>query len=119
MLIADDEPAVLEVVRSMARALGWRTLLADSGAQALAALRAHGRGVHRALLDVHMPGMDSGVLTALRREFPLLPVTLMTGDSDARTEGRVPFEYDMLAKPFELGDLQAALEPQSDERRAA
>jgi CheY-like chemotaxis protein len=110
VLIADDEPAVLEVVRAMARSLGWRTLLADNGAQALAALREHAGTIDRVLMDLHMPRVDGrSVLEIIRTEHPGTHVVVMTGDCDARESGLVPEECELLAKPFEFAQLNSAL----------
>lgn len=111
VLIADDEPAVLDVVRAMARRLGWRALLADNGAQALALLRTSSGTIDRVLLDLHMPAVAGlSVIEALRREHAGMPVVVMTGDSEARSEGLVPAECELLIKPFEFAQLARALE---------
>jgi CheY-like chemotaxis protein len=110
VLIADDEPAVLEVVRAMARSLGWRTLLADNGAQALAILREDHGTIDRVLLDLHMPRVDGrSVLETIRTEHSGMPVVIMTGDCDAREAGLVPDDCELLAKPFEFAQLKSAL----------
>ncbi len=58
VLIADDEPAVLEVLHAMARSLGWQPLLADTGSQALELFRAHAHDIECAIVDLHMPQVD-------------------------------------------------------------
>lgn len=118
VLIADDEPAVLEVLRSMARALGCRPLLADTGSQALEMFREHHASIDCALVDLHMPQI-SGL--ELLREFraidPGARVLIMTGDhleADQFASGAESPDG-ILAKPFFMTDLQQALLPPQSE----
>lgn len=114
VLIADDEPAVLEVLRAMARSLGCRPLLADTGSQALELFRQHHASIECALIDLHMPQV-SGL--ELLREFRALDpdarVLIMTGDhveaDQFASDSVVP--DGVLAKPFFMTDLQQALLP--------
>jgi CheY-like chemotaxis protein/anti-sigma regulatory factor (Ser/Thr protein kinase) len=57
--------------------LGWRVTYAEDGAAALAAMA---RETPRLVLtDLRMPGMDGlGLVAAVRRQFPFVPVVLMT-----------------------------------------
>ena len=118
VLIADDEPAVLEVLRSMARALGCRPLLADTGSQALEMFREHHASIDCALVDLHMPQI-SGL--ELLREFraidPGARVLIMTGDHLEADQFASETESPdgILAKPFFMTDLQQALLPPQSE----
>lgn len=114
VLIADDEPAVLEVLRSMARALGWQPLLADTGSQALELFREHYAAIDCAIVDLHMPQI-SGL--ELLREFRALDpdarVLIMTGDHVEADEFAAESEAPdgVLTKPFFMTDLKQALFP--------
>lgn len=114
LLIADDEPAVLEVLRTMARSLGWQPLLANTGTQALALFREHANDIDCVLVDLHMPQI-SGIdllreMRALRADARVL---VMTGDDiESDPFAGTGLEPDgMLSKPFFMTDLNQALFP--------
>ena len=64
LLLVDDNPVNLSLLRHIAAALGCETADATSGAAALAVL-ASGKKFDAILLDIHMPGMDG--LEVVRR----------------------------------------------------
>lgn len=67
VLIADNEPSILETMRFILEAAGFRVLAAKDGLQALELLRRERPPL--ALLDVMMPGLDGyGVCRAVRRD---------------------------------------------------
>jgi CheY-like chemotaxis protein/DNA-binding MarR family transcriptional regulator len=57
ILVIDDDPTTLELVRSVLEANGYSCLSASSGEQALALIRAT-PGILLAISDINMPGMD-------------------------------------------------------------
>ena len=112
VLIVDDEAAILEVTHRMARSIGWRALLADSSAQAMATFREHADEISCVLLDLHMPGVDGVELSrSLRSIRPGLRIVLMTGDDPSCVPNAAhPDAPDhVLTKPFLLHDLEEAL----------
>lgn len=114
LLIADDEPAVLEVLRSMARSLGWHALLANTGTQALALFRDHADDIECALVDLHMPQVSGlELLREIRALNPATRVLVMTGDLlDTDPFEGTGLEPDgLLSKPFFMSDLHGALFP--------
>jgi len=122
ILIADDDPAVLEVTRRMARSLGWRPLVADSAAQALELFRERAREIECVLVDLHMPVMSGlQMLRAIRALEPGVRFVVMTGDDDAAqgfaSEGAR--DCRLLLKPFLLGDLGEALDAAAPGRVSA
>ena len=54
ILITDDDPVARETLREIFEPVGYRTLLAESGEEALDIVREH--DVHLALMDFHLPG---------------------------------------------------------------
>lgn len=115
ILIVDDEPAVLEVTRSMAASLGWHPLLANTSRHALDLFREHAESIGHVLLDLHMPGTDGASLAlTLRAIRPDVHIELMTGDEAGATALLDDGHADgLLVKPFQLADLMHALEPQA------
>ena len=101
VLVVDDEPQIHAMLSRILRQLGYDVKGATHGAQALQMVPAFEPNV--VLLDLHMPVMSGlETLDHLRREFPALPVIIITGDADEklarRTLGSGAVDYVM--KPF-------------------
>lgn len=65
-----------------------------------------------AVLDVNLPGASGTELAqTLRNVDPLLPIVMITAQSDYETEcaGQLPQNIPCLQKPFDLDDLECAL----------
>ncbi len=106
LLIADDEPDVLSLLRAFFTRQGYRVLAARNG---LEALKLAEEGPDLVLLDVAMPGMDG--LTVCRRlrghlHCPILFLTARVEDADA-LEGFEAGADDYVTKPFSLSVLEA------------
>jgi two-component system cell cycle sensor histidine kinase/response regulator CckA len=112
VLLADDEPFVRAVVAGCLQRIGLRPLCAASGEEAVELCRRHRGEVAVALLDLNMPGLGgAAALAALRRLSPGLPVLLVTGAAEllgAEEAARLGASG-VLAKPFRLADLAAAV----------
>jgi len=80
ILLADDEPSLLEVIQQALEIIGYRVLTAKNGQEALEVFKAHSDVIDLALLDVVMPLMG-GVETAeaMRELRPDFPVIFHTG----------------------------------------
>ena len=71
------------------------------------------------LTDIRMPLMDGIALAlAAKRDFPDLPILLMTGFADQRERAKKldAIVDDVLTKPFSLADLRTTV-PAWDARR--
>ena len=82
VLIADDDPACREALRDIIEPEGYRTLLAESGEEALDIVRSE--SVHVVLTDYRLPritGLD--VLKIVRQMRPQLPSILVTAEATA------------------------------------
>jgi CheY-like chemotaxis protein len=100
ILVADDDRASRDTLRDIIDPLGYRTLLAEDGAEALEIVQQE--IIHVALFDVHMPKLTGLETLEMIRQFnPLLPVILITADSSAGLM-RQAFQahaYSVLPKP--------------------
>ncbi|MDQ7828411.1 MAG: response regulator [Armatimonadota bacterium] len=110
ILIADDNPANLEILGTRLAASGYRILTAADGEQALAAARQHAPDL--LLLDVMMPRLDG--LEVCRRlkadpARPFLPVILVTarGDPQDVVAGLDAGADEYLTKPVDHSALVA------------
>jgi two-component system cell cycle response regulator DivK len=110
VLIADDDPTVLTLVRTALQNFGMDCQTAADGTQALAAIRS--LRPHAAVLDVNMPGLDGfEVLSAARAEqFPgrVLLLTARQQESDV-IRGFSLGADDYVIKPFSPMELVARL----------
>ena len=115
ILVAEDQPTNLWLVRRQLERLDCSVVAAQDGIAALAALET-GR-FDLLLTDCHMPGMDGVELTRrIRAEetaqgLPRLPVVALTADVTQEMRQRcLEAGIDaVLAKPISLAGLQAAL----------
>jgi CheY-like chemotaxis protein len=100
ILIADDDRGCREALRDIMEPEGFRTLLAESGEEALDIVREE--PVHLVLLDMHMPTLTGlETLQLVRQVNALLPCILVTADA---TEGLIRQAlrhraYSVIAKP--------------------
>jgi PAS domain S-box-containing protein len=113
LLVVDDEPAVLRVADSMLQRLGFDTVLAHDGREAVETYRKRKDDVLAVLLDLSMPFMDGfDTLKILRSIQPSVRVILCTGYSRQIAAERFADEQlsAFLQKPFELASIAEAME---------
>jgi DNA-binding response OmpR family regulator len=107
ILVVDDEPAILQVIRQRLEQEGFQVLEAVSGAGALAALAG---APELMILDLMLPDVDGfEVLRRLRREGSDLPVIILTARDDD-VDVVVGLELgadDYMVKPFNPRELVA------------
>lgn len=108
ILVAEDDPDVLELIVSALRLTGNEVIAARDGMQAVALLRS--REVDLAVLDVLMPKMTGiEVLREIRGDDTLTqPTVLMLSALCSRADRRAGFVAgadDYLAQPFDLRGL--------------
>ncbi|MCW5806138.1 MAG: sigma-54-dependent Fis family transcriptional regulator [Deltaproteobacteria bacterium] len=124
MLVADDQPDILEAVRMLGRANGLDVRTATSPAATLAICEAEELDV--CLIDLNYArdttsgreGMD--LLARLRELDPALPVVVMTawGSIEGAVEAIRRGARDYLQKPWDNARLLATLRAQLELRRA-
>ena len=110
VLVVDDEPTVRMLVTEILGDLGYRTIEAETGAEAIALLETAGT-VDLLVTDVGLPGGINGrqVADAARALLPELPVLFITGFAENAVVGNGPLEPGMalIAKPFAIETLAA------------
>jgi PleD family two-component response regulator len=119
ILIVDDDPHTLEILRRWLKREGWDTVSAESGPQCLDALQ--NNPIDVIVLDVMMPGMDGlQVCEKLRGDeaLRLIPVILLTAkdDMETRSQGMVLGVSEYLTKPVNKEDLFARIRAQVHSR---
>jgi CheY-like chemotaxis protein len=113
ILAVDDDPELLEQVRSSLSSLSPSLQIetAASGEEALAKLR--GNRPHVILLDNVMPGIDGYELCKRLRsdlQTALIPIIMLTADADAMRLAFLTGTDDSVAKPFVPAELVARVE---------
>ncbi|MEW6364312.1 MAG: PAS domain S-box protein [Acidobacteriota bacterium] len=112
ILLVENEPAVLEVLRQMLAQMGYRVLTATDGEEALAVYRQRSKEIALVLTDLIMPRMDGAMLLrALRAEDPQVKVVAMTGYPLGDGHGQLLAEevVDWVQKPIDNALLALAL----------
>jgi CheY-like chemotaxis protein len=113
VLVIDDEDYMLDVVRDCLKIHGHATILAQSGAEGIELLQAHGDRIDLILLDLSMPGLDGvETLRRLRQLDPGVPVVLCSGfaEEEAMTQLRGMALSGFLQKPYLMRDLVRVVE---------
>ncbi len=106
VLIAEDDPTLLELVALLLQEVGFAVHLVDDGVAALRLFRERPDAVDLAVLDVMMPGVDGITVRAeLRNTRCRLPVLLMSGVVPRLPPGD-PLIDAFLVKPFRNHVLQ-------------
>jgi len=107
VLIVDDEPRMLSMMRRVLEADGYSVVMAGDGRAALDILRSE--AIDLMILDVMMPDLDGfDVCRTVRRE-SLLPILMLTA-RDAGTDKVTGLDCgadDYVVKPFENDELMA------------
>jgi len=110
ILVVDDEPYEVELLRGMLKSQGHSVTGFNSPAQAIAALR-EGK-FDLVLADLHMPKISGAeLLKAALQIDPHLVVIIMTGfgSIDTAVETMREGAFDYILKPFKLKGLSAVL----------
>lgn len=105
ILVVDDEPHVLKLVKANLESSGYRVLTAEDGEHALQLVEKHGPDL--VILDLMLPKMDGYAVCRRIREFSAVPVIMLTARS-AQVDLVHGFEVgadDYLTKPFSVTEL--------------
>jgi len=120
VLLVDDEPDILLMLRMSFEDEGHEVVMAADGRMALERLAEH--GVDVVVLDMMMPVVDGwGVLDAMRVEGLDTPVVVVSAKTDQRDASRAlelgAVEY--VVKPFDLDRLLSLVTAVASEDPAA
>lgn len=116
LLIADDEPSVLQVLQRLAGKLGYEVVACQNGTEAISAMRS--RPADLALVDLRMPDISGlEVLRQFRLDAPRCDVILMTAYAavDSAVEAMKLGAREYMTKPFDFDRLRLLLAEFRDE----
>jgi two-component system, cell cycle response regulator CpdR len=112
ILIAEDDEPVRGFVKRALEMDGHSVVAEIDGAAALNKLVETNGAFDMILSDIRMPMMDGIALAlAAARDFPNLPILLMTGFADQRERAHDldAIIEDVITKPFSLAEIRAAV----------
>ena len=110
ILVLEDEADVRQTVCEQLHQLGYLTLEAETGEQALDML-ASSAEIHMLISDLMLPGGLSGaeVIHHARQHWPALPLLLISGQDLRPADNPALPEVELLHKPFTRAQLAQAL----------
>ena len=110
ILIVDDEPRILLLMKSLLKANGFEVETAKDGPAALDLVK--GGGIQIVITDLRMTPMDGMMLFKEIKAFdPSIPVILLTAYASVETaiEAMKSGIFDYLTKPFKVDEMIACL----------
>lgn len=113
ILIADDRPDSVELIRDLLAMEGYQVVTAFDGEQALDRIRAHLPDL--VLLDLNMPRLNGYEVCVELKADPRtaeIPVLMVTGwaEPEQRVKGLQLGAEDYVIKPFDTGELLARVQ---------
>jgi len=108
ILVIDDNPALLQLVKNKLNAEGFDVLTAFSGSQALKIMKERGLP-HLAIVDLMMPEMDGFEFCRTVQQFSDLPIIMLTAvdQEEVVIQGLEDYAEDYITKPFSPRELVA------------
>ena len=109
LLVVDDEPQILRVLKPTLAAAGYEVTTAETGQAALKLLASH--GFDAVILDLGLPDVDGKEVIDRVREWSEVPILVLSARDielekiDALDRGA----DDFVNKPFAVGELMARL----------
>lgn len=110
ILVVDDEPRYLRLIRFNLEAEGYHVSCAANGEEALAALAQ--RVPDLVILDIMLPGQDGFQVCTRIREVSAVPIIMLTarGAEEDKVKGLRLGADDYVVKPFSAQELLARVE---------
>ena len=118
ILIVDDEPRILLLMKSLLKTNGYEVETAKDGPSALEIVRAG--GIQIVVTDLRMQPMDGMTLfREIQAVEPTLPVILLTAYASVETaiEAMKSGIFDYLTKPFKVNEMIACLKRAEEKLR--
>ena len=104
ILVIDDEPHIVELLRSRLQAHGYDVVTAANGKEGLE--RVQQENPDLIILDILMPAMDGYTFVRrLRKDGQQIPVIVLTGQGAMRDLFAVEGVNDYMVKPFKSEEL--------------
>jgi diguanylate cyclase (GGDEF)-like protein len=120
LLVVDDDPHAVKIVRDWFAGRAYRILSAENGEQGLTVATSERPDL--ILLDLTMPGMDGITVARRLREDPAvrsIPIILLTAcrDTNSKVEAFAAGADDYVTKPFEFEEMDARVRTMLQRRK--
>jgi len=111
ILVVDDDPVVVRLVKDTLERAGFQVVTASSGRQALDVIAQHGIP-HLAIVDIYMPIMNGFEFCQAVQEYTDLPVIMLSAIDEEETiiQSINRFAEDYVVKPFSTRELAARVQ---------
>ncbi len=112
VLLVDDEEVILDVSEKVLKVLGYKVLVARSGAEAIEIFKKHLDTIDLVLLDIIMPHMGGGeVYDRLKEISPVVKVLLLSGYSIDGEASKIMSRgcNGFIQKPFDIMQLSQSI----------
>ena len=122
VLIADDEPDILEILKYNLVEQGYEVVTAKDGDEALDALHSARMGVDLVMIDVVLPGMDGVELAnQIRESWPDQRILFTSGYAAQilAQHGLKSLDVPFLSKPYTLDEALAKIKEALSARASA
>lgn len=109
VLVIDDEPAILRILKSTLKAAGYRVETAENGSDAVRLVARQAPDL--ILLDLGLPDLDGKDVIQTLRAWTSVPIVVLSARHD-QAERITALDLgadDYVTKPFHMGELQARL----------
>ncbi|MGD9547621.1 MAG: PAS domain S-box protein [Candidatus Krumholzibacteriia bacterium] len=119
VLVVEDNPAILEMIRRMLEDCGYRVMQAESPARAIDLVVSRKERIDLMITDVIMPGMNGKELSEeIRRHCPGIDCLFMSGYSPdvISRQGILDEGIHFIQKPFTLEGLTSTVRSVLDDR---
>ncbi len=112
VLVVDDEPRYVRLLRANLESLGYRVVAADGGVSAIQ--RAEAEDPDLIVLDLMLPDLDGYEVCRQIREFSTVPIIMLTARRQQadKVRGLDLGADDYLTKPFDAEELLARVRAQ-------
>jgi DNA-binding response OmpR family regulator len=107
ILVADDNPGLLKLVRRNLELEGYQVITASDGETALQLIKDEEPAL--AILDIMMPGLDGFQVCEYARQFSEVPIIMLTVKNELKdvVHGLNILADDYMTKPFSSNELLA------------
>ncbi len=110
ILLVDDEPAVLDMLKACCEEEGYKTIAASDGKEAVRAFFQSPTDL--VITDIRMPGMSGVELISRIREMSNVPIIVLSalGRESEKVEGLRAGADDYMVKPMGMAEMIARIE---------
>lgn len=110
VLVVEDEPKILEVIKSFLESKGYIVLAAENGSQALSLFEKE--TISLAILDLMLPDISGEDLCVALRKKSRVPIIMVTAkvEEESMLRGLSLGADDYIKKPFSLKELAARID---------